>query len=133
MMLTTKPIISLFMGGALLLAAGATAPAKAEDATVFHTVVFWLKPGTPAAKVDEIMANAQNFENLPMVDKVMVGTPIMSDRKVVDDSFSIAFTMTFKDEAALQAYNADPHHKKLSAKVTLPHVARGIIYDYKSK
>jgi hypothetical protein len=54
----------------------------------------------------------------------------MSDRDVVDDSFGVAFTMTFKDEAALQAYNADPDHKRSSA-MTLPHVARGIIYDYK--
>jgi len=58
-----------------------------------------------------------------------VGTPIMSERDVVDDSFSVAFTMTFKDEAALKAYNADPDHKRSSA-MTLPHVVRGIIYDY---
>jgi hypothetical protein len=70
------------------------------------------------------------MEDLPMVEAVHVGRPIMSDRDVVDDSFGVAFTMTFKDEAALQAYNADPDHKRSSA-MTLPHVARGIIYDYK--
>jgi hypothetical protein len=72
------------------------------------------------------------MEELPMVEAVHVGTPIMSDRDVVDDSFSVAFTMTFKDEAALQAYNADPGHKRSSA-MTLPHVARGLIYDYKGQ
>ena len=66
-----------------------------------------------------------------MVEKVLVGGPIMSDRDVVDDSFSVAFTMVFKDEAALQAYNTDPDHKKSSQR-TMPHVARGVIYDYKS-
>jgi hypothetical protein len=110
-----------------------TTPAHADTSTVFHTVIFWLKLDTPASKVDEIIANAKGFENMPMVDKVFIGTPIMSDRKVVDDSFSIAFTMTFKDEAALAAYNADPEHKRLSAQVTLPHVAKGVIYDYKSQ
>jgi hypothetical protein len=102
----------------------------AAPATVFHTVIFWLKADTPAAKRDEIIRNTQSLEQLPMVEKVFVGQPIMSDRKVVDDSFSVAFTMTFKDEAALEAYNADPRHKKSSAR-TLPYVARGVIYDYK--
>ena len=68
-----------------------------------------------------------------MVEKVMVGTAVMSDRAVVDDSFSIAFTMIFKDEAGLSAYSVDPTHKKISSEMTMPYVDRGIIYDYKSR
>ena len=60
------------------------------------------------------------------------GAPIMSDRAVVDYSFSIAFKMTFKDKASLSAYNADPYHEKISSEVTLPHVVRGLIYDCKT-
>ena len=120
-----------YMLAALLTLSVAT-PLQAAPATVFHTVVFWLKADTPASKVDEIIANTKSIERMSMVEKVYVGQPIMSPRDVVDDSFSVAFTMVFKDEAALQAYNADPHHKKLSSR-TLPHVARGVIYDYKSE
>ena len=124
--------------GYLLLAALTAAPVRAEtvnltSATVYHTVVFWLKPNTPANKVNEIKASVKSMEQLPMVEQVLVGTPIMSHRDVVDDSFSIAFTMTFKNEAALSAYNTDPHHKKISSEVTLPHVVRGLIYDYKAQ
>ena len=79
----------------------------------------------------EIKKSVKGLEKLSMVEKVLVGGPIMSDRDVVDDSFSVAFTMVFKDEAALQAYNTDPDHKKSSQR-TMPHVARGVIYDYKS-
>jgi len=117
---------------AVLLTLSVAAPLHAAPPTVFHTVIFWLKADTPASKVAEIMKNTKSFESMPMVEKVYVGQPIMSPRDVVDDSFSIAFTMVFKDEAALQAYNADPHHKKLSSRA-LPHVARGVIYDYKSE
>ena len=99
---------------------------------VYHTVVFWLKPDTTDAKVAEIIRSAKAMQDLPMVEKVLIGTPIMSDREVVDDSFSVAFTMIFKDEAALQAYALDPHHKQISSEVTMPHVARGVIYDYKT-
>ena len=110
----------------------AAAPIKAEQVSVYHTVVFWLKPDTTDAKVAEIIRSAKAMQDLPMVEKVLIGTPIMSDREVVDDSFSVAFTMIFKDEAALQAYALDPHHKQISSEVTMPHVARGVIYDYKT-
>lgn len=105
-------------------------PAQAESGSVYHTVIFWLKPDAPAGKAAEIIKNAKGFEKMPMVEKVLIGTPIMSDRKVVDDSFSVAFTMVFKNKAALDAYNADPHHKKVSREKTVPFVARGVIYDY---
>ena len=73
----------------------------------YHTVVFWLKPDTPQQKVDAIIESIKSLEALPMVEKVMVGTAVMSDRAVVDDSFSIAFTMIFKDEAGLSAYSVE--------------------------
>lgn len=134
----TLSLMQTACAGCLLLAVLTATPVRAEtvnltSATVYHTVVFWLKPNTPANKVNEIKASVKSMEQLPMVEQVLVGTPIMSHRDVVDDSFSIAFTMTFKNEAALSAYNADPHHKKISSEVTLPHVVRGLIYDYKAQ
>ena len=133
----TSPLFTLLSAGLLLLTTFFAAPVKAaetekaEEAKVYHTVIFWLKPETPAATVAEIKKSVKGLEKLSMVEKVLVGGPIMSDRDVVDDSFSVAFTMVFKDEAALQAYNTDPDHKKSSQR-TMPHVARGVIYDYKS-
>ena len=125
--------LAVLTASLIMLAVIAAAPVNAAPPEVYHTVVFWLKPDTSAAKIDEITGSIKAMEKLPMVEKVIVGTPIMSERTVVDDSFSIAFTMTFKDEASLRAYNADPHHKKVSSEVTLPHVVRGLIYDYKSQ
>ena len=130
----TSPLFTLLSTGLLLLTTLFAAPVKAEkaeEAKVYHTVIFWLKPETPATTVAEIKKSVKGLEKLSIVEKVLVGGPIMSDRDVVDDSFSVAFTMVFKDEAALQAYNTDPDHKKSSQR-TMPHVARGVIYDYKS-
>ncbi len=131
-MTTNYPIFSKLLLATILLLVFWVSTVQASSATVYHTVVFWLKPDTPQATLDAILNSVQSMEELPMVEAVHVGTPIMSDRDVVDDSFSVAFTMTFKDEAALQAYNADPGHKRSSA-MTLPHVARGLIYDYKGQ
>ena len=127
-----SPLLALLIASLLLLTTFITAPAKAEEATVYHTVVFWLKPETSATTIAEITSSIKDLENLPMVEKVIVGTPVVSERDIVDDSFSVAFTMIFKDEAALQAYNVDPQHKKSSQR-TLAHVVRGVIYDYKSQ
>jgi len=128
-MTTNYSLFSKLLLATILLLVFWVSTAQASSATVYHTVVFWLKPDTPQATLDAILDSVQSMEDLPMVEAVHVGTPIMSERDVVDDSFSVAFTMTFKDEAALQAYNADPDHKRSSA-MTLPHVVRGIIYDY---
>jgi len=128
-MTTNYSLFSKLLLATILLLVFWVSTVQASSATVYHTVVFWLKPDTPQATLDAILNSVQSMEELPMVEAVHVGTPIMSDRDVVDDSFSVAFTMIFKDEAALQAYNADPDHKRSSA-MTLPHVVRGIIYDY---
>jgi hypothetical protein len=98
-------------------------PAEGTVSKVYHTAIFWLKPETPIATVAKITASMRAMEKLTMVEQVLVGTPSMSDRNIVDDSFG----------AALAAYNADPHHKKISSEVTLPHVERGVIYDYKNQ
>ena len=108
-------------------------PLHAAASPIYHTVVFWLKPDVSASQADEITRSIKSMAALPMVQAVLVGTPVMSDRAIVDDSFSIAFTMIFEDAAALQAYGADPYHKKISSEVTMPYVARGVIYDYQDQ
>ena len=123
-MITQRKLFSLVF---LMLV---TSSVRAEPSAVYHTVVFWLKTDTPTTAVNEIVRSVKGLEDLDMVDQVFVGKPIPSDREVVDDSFSLAFTMTFKDEAALLAYNKDPQHKK-SSENTLKYVLRGVIYDYK--
>ena len=105
-------------------------PLHAAASPIYHSVVFWLKPDVSASQADEIIRSIKSMAALPMVQEVLVGKPVMSDRAIVDDSFSIAFTMIFEDAAALQAYGADPYHKKISSEVTMPYVARGVIYDY---
>ncbi|MBT5051828.1 MAG: Dabb family protein [Gammaproteobacteria bacterium] len=105
-------------------------PLHAAASPIYHSVVFWLKPDVSASQADEIIRSIKSMAALPMVQEVLVGKPVMSDRAIDDDNFSIAFTMIFEDAAALQAYGADPYHKKISSEVTMPYVARGVIYDY---
>ncbi|MDX6766315.1 MAG: Dabb family protein [Candidatus Methylacidiphilales bacterium] len=127
--------LSLFL---LLIAAACSKPPAAPSAgqattgTVQHVVVCWLKqPGDPTARA-QLIGTSLGFKDLPGVVDVQAGTPLPSDRPVVDDSFDVALTMTFRDEAALRAYENHPAHKKAVEDVLKPLVARFVVYDFVS-
>lgn len=110
-----------------------SAPFPKPPATVQHVVVCWLKePGNEIARA-QLIGTSLGFQDLPGVVAVHAGTPLPSDRPVVDDSFDVAITMAFRDEAALQAYENHPAHKKAVEAVLKPLVARLVIYDFISK
>ena len=96
---------------------------------VVHTVLFWFKPDTTPETVALITKLASSYGSLPMVRAAYVGDPLPSEREVVDDSFGIAITLLFDNEKDLQAYNTDPEQNR-KAKQILPHVPRGVIYDF---
>jgi hypothetical protein len=130
--------LSLSLSLALLLIAAACSkpPApppsadKATPATVHHVVVCWLKePGNEIARA-QLIGTSLGFKDLPGVVDVHAGTPLPSDRPVVDDSFDVAITMTFRDEAALRAYETHPAHKAAVENILKPLVARFVIYDF---
>jgi len=118
----------------------ALSAAKQDDAvvqnvvqTVVHTVVFWFKPGTAEAVVATAIEEVKKFKSLPMVRDVYVGKAIMSDRDVVDDSFSVMLTLVFDSEEKLREYESDPYHQRVSKTIILPHVTRAVIYDHLDK
>ena len=121
----------------LLIAAACSKPPapppsadKSAPATVHHVVVCWLKePGNEIARA-QLIGTSLGFKDLPGVVDVHAGGPLPSDRPVVDDSFDVAITMTFRDEAALRAYENHPAHKKAVEAVIKPLVARFVIYDF---
>jgi heme-degrading monooxygenase HmoA len=131
-----KPLTA-FSLGLLLIFAACSEPlvpvpsaGKATPATVHHVVVCWLKePGNEIARA-QLIGTSLGFKDLPGVVDVHAGTPLPSDRPVVDDSFDVAITMTFRDEAALRAYENHPAHKKAVEAVLKPLVARFVIYDF---
>jgi len=117
----------------LLLALGACSkPAESPSSTgtVQHVVVCWLKePGNEMARA-QLIGTSLGFKDLPGVVDVSAGTPLPSNRKEVDSSFDVALTMTFRNEAALRAYEKHPAHKRAVEDVLKPLVARFVVYDF---
>lgn len=105
-------------------------PPEPAAPRVHHVVVCWLtQPGDAAAR-RRIIEASEAFAAIPGVLEVSAGEPVASDRPIVDDSFDVAITMTFANQAALDAYLAHPDHRRANAEVLAPLVKKVIVYDF---
>lgn len=96
---------------------------------ITHVVVFWLdKPyGENRAKLLEA---AQELGNIPGCGNFRAGVAVPSPRGVVDDSFAVAISMDFTDQAAADAYQSHPDHVKFVQEAVKPMVKRFVVYDF---
>lgn len=123
--------IRLGVLGILLCLALPLQSALAEnDGRVSHVVLVWLKqPGNEKMRHDFVSASRQ-LGALPGVINRHVGIVMQSDRAIVDDTFDVAVTVTFENEAALRAYMQHPRHKKILEEKIKPMVNRVVAYNF---
>lgn len=77
-----------------------------------HSVFFWLKPELNEAQRAEFLRALNALSGISSVSQIFIGTPAPTGKRaVVDDSYSYALTLLFKDIAAHDAYQIDPLHK----------------------
>ncbi len=93
-----------------------------------HFVVFWLKKGTSAEVREDFRMGLESLKAVRHAEALYVGTPIPSDRPVVDKSYDFALTVICKDARALEAYQADPVHRAFVDK-NRPAWERNLVYD----
>lgn len=96
-----------------------------------HVVMIWFRKDVPAEAVARFRARADTeLRGIPGVKHLHCGTPIPSDRPVVDKSYSVALAMAFDGRAELGAYAAHPVHQKFSEECIRPFVERLLVYDF---
>lgn len=97
---------------------------------ITHVVIFWTdKPH--GENGDRVLAGAREFLSaIPGVTEFRSGLAVPSPRGVVDDSFSVAISMTFADQAAADVYQDHPLHHQFIAKCVTPYVKRLVVYDF---
>lgn len=104
-----------------------------ENKKITHVVMVWLnKPGNEQQRAEFIKAS-EELNNLPGIVNRHVGVASSSDRKIVDDTFDVAVTVTLKNKAALKAYLNNPKHKKILHEKIKPLVNRTVVYDFISQ
>ena len=110
------------------------APVAAEEnKKITHVVMVWLnEPGNKQQRSAFIKASEQ-LNDFPGIVNRHVGVVMPSDRKIVDDTFDVAVTVTLESKKALQAYLNDPKHKKILHDKIKPLVNRTVVYDFMSQ
>jgi len=75
-----------------------------------HTVFFWLKDEVSEGERERFALALNALAEIASVRDCKVGTPIASDRPVVDDSFTFSLNLRFDDTEGHDAYQVDPQH-----------------------
>lgn len=77
-----------------------------------HSVFFWLKPDLTPAQLDTFLRGLESLRGIKTVSSVYIGKPAKTEKRpVIDDSYSYALTLVFKDVAAHDEYQVDPAHQ----------------------
>jgi len=98
---------------------------------VHHVVLCWLKDPGNAEHRQRIVDVSRSFSDIPGVMEVRAGEVIESDRKIVDDSFDVAITVSFANTADMKRYLAHPIHEEAKRDVLLPVVNKIVVYDFR--
>jgi hypothetical protein len=82
-----------------------------------HTVYFWLKPNTPSAAVDQLLADChQLLTTIPSVRHLWAGRPANTPRDVVDNSYAVGLTVILEDSAGHDVYQTHEAHLQFIAR-----------------
>jgi hypothetical protein len=98
-------------------------------AEVEHIVLCWLaEPGNTEAAA-EVIRVTRELESLPGVQGLVAGTPLPSERPIVDDSFDVGIVMRFADATALDAYLEHPEHVRRVEQTLRPLCGQVRVHD----
>lgn len=76
-----------------------------------HSVFFWLRPDLSPEQVADFRRAVEGLGAIATVKSIHVGTPAATEKRpVIDDTYSLALTLTFDDLPAQNVYQVDPIH-----------------------
>jgi heme-degrading monooxygenase HmoA len=109
------------------------APVKATESTTVdkvltHVIVVWLNESGNKEAQDKFVEASKALNDIPGVIHRHVAVVEKSERSVVDDTFDVLITVTFKNKAAVKSYLDHPEHKAAVA-VFKTMANRVVIYD----
>lgn len=96
-----------------------------------HVVLCWLKDQKPETKASFINS-VKSLSEIPTVKKVEVGAIERSSEPVADNSFDLAFIISFNSKADLNEYLTHPKHIAAVQSVLKPSLKKVIVYDFKT-
>ena len=96
-----------------------------------HVVLFWLKDDAPTGAKEQLLNDCKGLlGKIPGLTMFDVGTPAMTPREVVDNSYSIGLLTAFPDSAGHDVYQTHPLHLEFIAR-NKANWKKVQIYDFK--
>ena len=127
---------SRLIGAALLiaLAAGCAHNVAGKGAlpsgAVTHVVIMYLYDRGDLGARKEVIDAAEKLRDIGSVRTIWAGRMLTSNRPVVDQSYDIAYVVTFDSEDDLQKYLSDPVHVQTKQHVLDRYVNKYVVYDF---
>ncbi|MCM8531467.1 MAG: Dabb family protein [Lentisphaeraceae bacterium] len=97
------------------------------ESQVQHIVMCWLKPD---ADKTVFINSVKSLKSIPEVQKISIGSKLESIEPVADNSFDLAFIITFKTNEELQTYLTHKDHVNAVEKVLKPALEKVVVYDF---
>lgn len=95
-----------------------------------HLVVCWLNDDAITKDLAMVLSETEKLSLIPGVTDFEVGTAIKSEREIVDDSFTFAISMKFKNVEEMQTYLASPEHVSYVNSILKPRLKKVVVYDF---
>jgi hypothetical protein len=115
---------------AMTIVLGLIAPTASAEQLITHVVVVWVNDDVSDKQVSKIIEDTQVLRSINVVQDLKVGRPVASERASVDDSFSFALSVTFKNSADMQAYIIDETHIAYVKSAIKPVLKKIVVYDF---
>lgn len=80
-----------------------------------HAVYFWGKPGLTTADKQAWEKGLQTLPTIETVEQGYVGIPADTHRDVVENTYSYALVLLFRDKHAHDKYQVHPVHQRFVA------------------
>jgi hypothetical protein len=114
----------------LLSFASCAALPERHSGGIDHIVIVWLKrPGNADDKAKLVATSKELQRALPVMRGMSYGSPLPSERPVVDDTFDLAFVMRFANRNDLAAYEKSAIHQHAAKEILRPLSRKIVIYD----
>lgn len=110
--------------------AGRLGPSGAPKGVLTRVVIIWMYDRGDEHARSEMFLAAQKIQHVPGVLSIVAGRVLSSDRPKVDNSYDLAFVMTFRNESDLRHVNEDPTYVALKKDVLDRYTRDFKIYDF---
>lgn len=101
-----------------------------NTASINHIVLVWLKADTSIAEINTIIEESKALKSIGGIQSLNIGTAIASERKIVDDSFSLGLHMRFANLKDMNHYLKHPRHVDFVDNFIKPKLEKILVYDF---